>query len=59
MQQNSEKVAKQWDTCNSDATYDVGSNGINVSTINSKLGCLFLPSVNSSTYGLNSLYEIR
>ena len=24
---------------------DVGPNGVNVSTINSKLGCLFLPSV--------------
>ena len=28
-----------------------------VNTINWKLGCLFLPSVNSSTYGLNSLYR--
>ena len=36
---------------------DVGSNGNNVSTINSKLGCLFLLNVNTSTYGLNTLYR--
>ena len=35
---------------------DVRSNGNRVSTINSKLGCLFLPNVNASTYGLNSLF---
>ena len=36
---------------------DVRSNGNTVSTINSKLGCLFLPNVNTSTYGLNSLFR--
>ena len=34
---------------------DVRSNSNTVSTINSKKGCLFLPNVNNSTYGLNSL----
>ena len=36
---------------------DVGSVDNTVSTINSDLGCLFLPNVNSTTYGLNSLYR--
>ena len=35
---------------------DVRSNGNTVSTLNSKLGCLYLPNVNTTTYGLNSLY---
>ena len=30
---------------------------VTVSAINSKLGCLFLPNVNTSTYGLNSLFR--
>ena len=37
---------------------DVRSNGNTVSTINSELGCLFLPDVNNSTYGLNSWNSI-
>ena len=36
---------------------DIRSNGNTVSTINSELGCLFLPNVNTSIYGLNSLYR--
>ena len=36
---------------------DVRSNGDTVSTINSELGCLFQPNVNTSTYGLNSLFR--
>ena len=36
---------------------DIRSNDNTVSTINSQLGCLFLPNVNTSTYGLNSLYR--
>ena len=38
---------------------DIRSNGNTVSTINSELGCLFLPNVNTSTYGLNSLIGIQ
>ena len=34
-----------------------GNTGNTVSTINSKLGCLFLPNVNTSTYGLNGLFR--
>ena len=34
---------------------DVGSKDNIVNTIKSDLGCLFLPNVNSTTYGLNSL----
>ena len=36
---------------------DIRSNDNTVSTINSELGCIFLPNVNTSTYGLNSLYR--
>ena len=36
---------------------DIRSNDNTVSTINSELGCLFLPNVKTSTYGLNSLYR--
>ena len=36
---------------------DVSSNENMVNTINSDLGCLFLPNVFTSTYGLNSLFR--
>ena len=36
---------------------NVMCNGNTVITINSKLGCLFLPNVNTSTYGLNRLFR--
>ena len=36
---------------------DVRSNGNTVSTINSELGFLLQPNVNTSTYGLNSLFR--
>ena len=36
---------------------DVRSNENMVNTINSDLGCLFLPNVFTSTYGLNSLFR--
>ena len=36
---------------------DVGSKDNIINTINSDLGCLFLPTVNSTKYGLNSVYR--
>ena len=52
------KLPKSFDntfTKLSDVPALVGSNNNVVSTINSDLGCLLLPHVSSSTYGLNSI----
>ena len=54
------KLPKSFDntfTKLSDVPNIVGSTNNTISTINSDLGCLFLPNVSSTTYGLNSLYR--
>ena len=54
------KLPKSFDntfTKLSDVHVPVGSINYKVSTINSELGCLQLPRVLTSTYGLNSIYR--
>ena len=54
------KLAKSFDNIFiklSDIPDIIGSTNNTIRTINSDLGCLLLPNVTTSTYGLNSLYR--